>query len=363
MSFVLAAALLSGCSGRDSGISFELVRHIPLDESKTLLQYSPQHIFAIGANRIVALTGASATIYNTQSGMQIRSFAADTVLDNQLLNECRAADSLRGMVYHKREPFDSTAEGIFSNLSRVQGLYACDDKIYMIYYVSLQFHFRSHKDYAALYGNPLDSVTAHANTISRNYPIEDIVIAESRVFLIETDTQFTVKQTSQIDFRSMPKNKYGQYHFLPELGFAVQNNSVFAFAHNQEALFVLPDTMRLFARDSLTLLAEMKIGKQLSWVGEKLNTATVKGYEVNATAHTRQNIHFRMVNDTLLFQSSAGWYGIDGRKYRIQPEYKTGEMQNGDFDFQQNCVMYTSKNATYGIDSMFRFKAVNTGND
>jgi hypothetical protein len=362
MPFVLAAALLFSCSGRNSGISFELIRHIPLDESKTLLQYSPQQIFAIGDDRIVALTGASATIYNTYSGKQLRAFAADTVLDNQLLNQCRAADSLRGMVYHKREPFDSTAEGIFSGLSRVQGLYACDDKIYMIYYVALQYHFRSYKDYAAIYGKPLDSISARANAMAKQYPVEEMVIAESRVFMIETDTLFNVKQTSQIEFRTMPKSKWGQYHFLPELGFAVQNNSVFAFANNQDALFILPDTMRLFTRDSLTLLAEMKIGKQLSWVGEKLNTSSVKGYEVLAPAHTRQNIRFRNVNDTLLFQSSAGWYSVNGHKYHLQPEYNPGEMQTGDFDYQENCMIYSAKNPAKSIDSMFRFQII-TAND
>ncbi|MFN8715046.1 MAG: hypothetical protein ACK5Z2_19510 [Bacteroidota bacterium] len=360
MPFVLAAALLFSCSGRNSGITFELIRHIPLDESKTLLQYSPQQVFAIGDDRIVALTGASATIYNTYSGKQLRAFTADTVLDNQLLNQCRAADSLRGMVYHKREPFDSTAEGIFSGLSRVQGLYACDDKIYMIYYVALQFHFRSYADYAAVFGKPQDSLTAKANAAARNYPIEDVVIAESRVFLIETDTLFTVKQTSQIEFRSMPKSKHGQYHFLPEMGFAVDNNSVFAMAHNQDALFILPDTMRLYTRDSLTLLAEMKIGKQLSWIGEKLNTAAVKNYVVYAPEHTRQNIHFRNVNDTLLFQSSAGWYSFNGHKYHLQPEYNPGEMQTGDFDYQENCMIYSAKNPAKSIDSMFRFQIVTT---
>jgi hypothetical protein len=359
MPFVLAAALLFSCSSRDSGISFELVRHIPLDESKTLLQYSPQHIFAIGSDRIVALTGASATIYNTHSGKQVRTFAADTLLDDQLLSQCHAADSLRGMVYHKREPFDSTAEGIFSGLSRVQGLYACDDKIYLIYYVALQFHFRSYADYAAVFGKPQDSLTAKANAAAQNYPIVDVVIAESRVFLIETDTLFTVKQTSQIEFRSMPKSKHGQYHFLPELGFAVDNKSVFAMAHNQDALFILPDTMRLYTRDSLTLLAEMKIGKQLSWIGEKLNTAAVKNYVVYAPEHTRQNIHFRKINDTLLFQSSAGWYGLNGHKYHLQPEYQAGETQTGDFDYQQNCLLYTSKTKAQNIDSMFRFQVVN----
>lgn len=358
MPFVLAAALLFSCSGRNSGITFELIRHIPLDESKTLLQYSPQHIFAIGNDRIVALTGASATIYNTYSGKQLRAFVADTLLDNQLLDQCREADSLRGMVYHEREPFDSTAEGIFSGLSRVQGLYACDDKIYMIYYVALQYHFRSYKDYAAIYGNPLDSISARANTMAKQYPIEEIVIAESRVFLIETDTLFNIKQTSQIEFRSLPKSKWGQYHFLPELGFAVQNNSVFALAHNQDALFVLPDTMRLFARDSLTLLAEMKIEKQLSWVSEKLNTASVKGYNVFAPEHTRQNIRFRNVNDTLLFQSSAGWYSVNGNKYHQQPHYQPGETQSGDFDYLQNCMIYTAKNSAKHIDSVFRFQVV-----
>jgi hypothetical protein len=191
-------------------------------------------------------------------------------------------------------------------------------------------------------------------------PVKNFISTERRFFFVETDSLFAIQAIHFFDYTNLPKSKWGKYIFMPESGFIVQGSSIYAPAHNQESLFHIPDTMRLFDRDSLTLVAEMEINNPMKWKGEMLNTSNILGFQIKALRHYDNSNRFCRTEEGLLVQTYCGWYSIpDKKRFHHQPVYTKNEDRTGDFDYTKNYLFYSAKDSTHKeVNSTVLFRVI-----
>lgn len=348
---LLVYSLLAiGCMNQGNNFKFNLLRHVQIDETDHIIKRPPETISCISTNRIAILSEGIVCIYDVLNGKLIRKFKPDTLLDDRLLAMTHPIDSSRGIIYRPRSPSADTSidrMDIFSQLSHVDNFYYEVNRFYIIYTASVETSFTNYAAFSNQFSDSNDSLSLKLKQQTQLLPIENFISVQRRTFLIETDSLFAIHAIHFLDDATIPKSKWGTYAFMPESGFIVKGQSIYAPAHNQLTMFHLPDTMPLFDRDSLALIAEMKIDNPLKWEGEVLNTSNIPGFRTKAREHYANAHRFCQTEEGLLVQTYCGWYIIpEKERFHHQPMYNKNEDRTGDFDYIKKCMLYSAKDST-----------------
>jgi hypothetical protein len=331
----LLAVVLMGCGGQ--AVSFNLLNHKMVDESKVIIRRIPEQIQSLSATRLSMNNSGKICIYNPENGQLVRVFSPNHKFDDSLKAIHWTIDSLEGKRY---VPMDSTdeGEGVFSNKSKVISYCWSNNQFFIMYQVAVAYYYETREQWVKSYGKPESEARKQSIAYAQRKDVSphEYISMSGNIYFLVTDSLFKVQRVDYYEDKYLPRSQFGRFITAPLKGICVLNGVLYTPAHNRENMFAIPYETTLNSKDSVCQLVKFEIGTQLKFGGEILNSYMIPEYEVNARDNLANTWNYWHDENILYVKTPMGFYRVnDHKRISGNPSLGNTEKWFSDFAYKQ----------------------------